>query len=373
MRLRFYMWTSPVFLGLIWLSVPLLTVTTASAADRVDDRSIHLVVSMEGRVAVKHKGWASYAPVVFGTDLHPGDLLRIDENSRVTIVCSDLTLRDITAGVTGLPCTGSRRVLLRPDGSIINATRNWLIAGTFPQVLSPRKTKVLSLQPVLRWTPVAGSTSYKITVRGGGIEWKTKVYSVTEITYPYEAPKLQAGIDYKLIVETDNQSSSSYESGPDLGFSILSPEDYKKVLHEEKQIEDLRLPSGPTEFLIARLYSSYGLRAEAIEKLEHTLQQFRAAAVMELLGDLYASIGLVRLSESNDLRAIELAESENDEIGLMFTHMALARIYKQELSNSKAAIEHFASALALGNKLGDNLTIAEAGESLAELRKTGIR
>jgi hypothetical protein len=326
---------------------------------------------VEGQAAVKHKGWANYAPVVFGTDLRPGDLLKIDGNSRARIVCSDLTLRDIPAGVTGVPCKSSRPVLQRPGGSMINTTRSWPTEAAFPQVLSPRKTRLLSSQPVLRWTPVAGATKYKVTVRGGGYAWTTVVYSATEIPYPAEAPKLRTDIDYKLIVETVDRSS--YEPGPDLGFSIIKAEDQKRVRQEEKKIEDLGLPDGPTQFLIARLYASYGLRAEAIETLEHTLPNFRVAAVAELLGDLYASVGLVRESESKDLKAIELAQNENDEIGLMFAHMALGRMYKQGLNNQGAASVHFESALALANKLGDNLTTAEAGESLAELRKTGTR
>jgi hypothetical protein len=298
-------------------------------------------------------------------------LLKIDENSRARIVCSDLTLRDIAAGVTGVPCNSSRPVLQRPDGSIINTTRSWPTGATFPQVLSPRKTKLLSSQPLLRWAPVAGATGYKVTVRGGGYNWATIVYSSTEITYPAKAPKLQTGIDYKLIVETEHRSS--YEPGFDLGFSILKTEDQKRVLQEERQIENLGLPDGPTQFLLARLYASHGLRAEAIEKLEHNLSTFKAAAVPKLLGDLYASIGLVRESETNDLNAIELAQSENDQIGLMFAHLALGRMYKQGLNNPRAAIMHFDSALDLANKLGDNLTATEAGESLAELKKAGMQ
>ncbi|HZI58495.1 MAG TPA: hypothetical protein VFF39_17065, partial [Verrucomicrobiae bacterium] len=143
MRLRLYAWVASVFWGLIRFGFPFLLVTTAFAMDNTEDRSMHLVVSVEGRVTVKHKGWASYAPVVFGTDLRPGDLLKIDENSRARIVCSDLTLHDIPAGVTGVPCNSSRPVLQRPGGSIINTTRSWPTNAAFPQVLSPRKTKLL--------------------------------------------------------------------------------------------------------------------------------------------------------------------------------------------------------------------------------------
>ena len=130
-------------------------------------------------------------------------------------------------------------------------------------------------------------------------------HSSTEIAYPAEAPKLRTDIDYKLIVETVDRTS--YEPGPDLGFSIIKVGDQKRVLEEEKKIEGLGLPDGPTHFLVARLYASYGLRAEAIEKLEDTLPKFRVAAVAELLADLYASVGLVRESESKDLKAIEAA------------------------------------------------------------------
>jgi tetratricopeptide (TPR) repeat protein len=206
-----------------------------------------------------------------------------------------------------------------------------------------------------------------VIVRGGGFAWAEDVRSSTEILYPDSAPQLKPGVDYKLIVETGDRNS--YEPGFDLGFSILDPKDRERVQQEGKQIENLGLPDGPTQFLMAHLYASYGLRAEAIEKLESVSLKFKAAAIAALLGDLYASSGLIR----NYLSAVELAKNENDEIGSMLAHLALARIYQQELGNAKAAIAHFDSALALANRLGDNSTAAEAGEKLAELRKTGTR
>jgi hypothetical protein len=84
---------------------------------------VNLAVSIEGQVAVKRPGWTTYAPVVFGTGLRPGDLLRIDEASTVKIVCSNLTLHDIPVGLAGVPCENSRTVLMRPNGSMVNPTR----------------------------------------------------------------------------------------------------------------------------------------------------------------------------------------------------------------------------------------------------------
>jgi len=360
------------FWFLVFLQFAFAAVPPMFAAESADEGSMHLAVSVEGQVVVKRKGWTSYAPVVFGTYLQPGDLLRIEENSRARIVCSDLTLHDVPAGMTGVPCEKSRPLLKRPGGSIIHTPRSSPPTGSFPQVLSPRRTKLLSATPMLHWTPVAGVAGYRVIVRGGGFTWGEYIQSLTtEIAYPDSAPRLKPGIDYKLIVETSNRSS--YEPGFDLGFSILDPKDSQRALQEEKQIEKLGLPDGPTQFLIAHLYASYGLRAEAIEKLESVSEKFKAAAVASLLGDLYASTGLIRQSEVSYLNAVELAQNENDEIGSMLAHLALARIYQQELGNTKAAIAHFDSALALANMLGDNLTAAKAGGSLAELKKTEMR
>jgi tetratricopeptide (TPR) repeat protein len=252
---------------------------------------------------------------------------------------------------------------------MINPTRLGPADGSFPVVLSPRKTKLLSATPVLRWTPVAGADTYRVIVRGADRYW-TVVTSATEVAYPFNAPPLIPGKDYKVIVETGNRSSSA-EPGLGLGFSILGPEDRKAVLKEEKQIESLALADGPTQFLIAHLYASHGLKAEAIEKLEALSPKFKAAAVARLLGDLYASIGLTRRAEAGYLSAVELARGENDEIGQMLAHLALARIYELDLGNKKAATEHFDAALAIANKFGDNYTAVAAAKGLSELKREG--
>jgi len=220
---------------------------------------LNLVVSVEGQVNVKRKGWTGYAPVVFGTSLQSVDLLRLNDFSRAKVVCSDLTSHDLSAGLVAAPCETSRTALRMADGSMINPTRGW-IDGSFPRVLSPRRTKLLSSKPVLRWTAVAGVPAYRVIVRGADLYWASEVPSATEASYPDHAPRLKPGHDYKVIVETGNRSSS-FEPGLGLGFSIIGPEERKTVLREEKQIENLGLAYGPTQFLMAHLYASHGLRA----------------------------------------------------------------------------------------------------------------
>ena len=183
---------------------------------------------------------------------------------------------------------------------MIAATRSWPSDGSFPVVLSPRKTKILSPNPVLRWTPVQGATAYAVIVRGAHLHWGLRVYAATEVTYPDAAPRLETGDEYKLIVEANNRTSSD-EPGFGLGFSLLDAKEKKAVLMEEKQVADLGLPEGPTQFLVAHLYATHGLNAEAIERLENVAPKFKEAAVERFLGGLYLGVALSRQAEAHYL------------------------------------------------------------------------
>ena len=232
-------------------------------------------------------------------------------------------------------------------------------------VLTPRNTKLLSPHPVLRWKPVEGAAIYRVIVRGGGLSWSSQVKG-TQLVYPETAPKLVPGTDYKLIVETSDRSS--YEPGRGLGFSILDPKDRRIVEKEEGQIRGLGLPEGPTQFLIAHLYATNGLNAEAIQRLEGVSTTFKVAAVTRLLGGLYLEVGLTRQAEASYLRSLDLSKEEKDEEGQMLAHLALARIYDEALGNSKSATQHLDEALALANKVGDEQVASQTHERLAKLK-----
>jgi len=235
-------------------------------------------------------------------------------------------------------------------------------------VLSPRRTKLLSSFPLLRWTPVSGATAYLVGVRGPNLGWSSPVGPVTQIAYPHSAPPLKAGVDYKLIVETNGQRSD-IEPGQGLGFAVLSPKDRKAVEKEQKRIEELMLPEGPTQFLRAYLYAKHDLNAEAIQQLESVSQTFHAAAVARLLGDLYLNIGLTRRAETSFLNSFGLSKDEKDEEGDMLTHLILARIYAKAIGNKDSATQNLDAALAIAQQIGDDLTASQAKERLAELKR----
>jgi hypothetical protein len=342
-----------------------------SDAEDIPSQSANPVVLVHGNVSVKRRGWTNYAAIVFGTTLRLGDLLRVSDGSEAKIVCSDFTIRQIKPGQTAVPCPDSPGLLRASDGSWIRPTRSWPTEGTFPLVLSPRKTFLLSPNPSLRWTAVAGADYYRIQVRGPGLQWSTSVREVTEFVYPDSAPPLVPGVDYKLIVETST-SSSTVEPGNALGFSLLDKKKRQKVEAEEKRIRDLGLADGPTGFLIASLLASQELNAEAIEHLEEISKSFKVAAIKLLEADLYMKIGLLRRAESCYLDSLKLSAEEGDEIGAMRAHLALARIYLEALGNNESAEQQLNALVVSANRLGDEQTAELAGLLLTETKKKGF-
>ena len=339
--------------------------------DVANGGSANLAVLVEGHVSVKRKGTTRFEPVVFGANLKAGDLLQVDQSSHAKIICSDLTVHEILPGVVGVPCMGAHEVLRSKDGSAINVTRSGPADGSFPIILSPRKTKLLSSTPSLHWTPVQGASSYTVAIRGPQFYWETQV-SGTDLAYPADAPGLSSGIDYKLIVQANGRSSSE-EAGVGLGFSVLDDKDRATVEKAQRQVEKLGLPEGPTQFLIARVYAGYGLRADTIQRLEGLSTRLKAAAVPRALGDLYLEVGLPRQAETKYLNALALSEEENDEEAQMMIHLSLANIYEEALGNNQLARQHLDATLALATKIGDEKTASQADKKLKELQKEGVQ
>jgi hypothetical protein len=331
-------------------------------------RPLNLAIFAQGQVSFKRKSWIRYVPVAFGTDLQLGDLVNVADSSRVQIVCSDLTLHDIPPGIVGVPCQVAQPLLRRPDGSVINVTRGRAYDESFPLILSPRKTRLISSTPALRWTLVPGARKYIVKVRGPGVAWM-RVVSETEIAYPADEPSLAAGKFYKLIVETGDQSSTE-EPGPYLGFSVLDVKERNIVIGEQRRIERLGLPEGPTRFLVAHLFAAHGLNAEAIQMLEDTLRKFQVSAVARLLGDLYIEVGLPRQAESRYLKSIELAKAEKNLEVEMMDHLSLAQIYERALGNGKSAGEHWAATLELAKSLGDDYIARQVENQLNLAKRT---
>ena len=372
MTKRFFLWI--FLLGLLGCNAAIPTpsptatgqIPLSSTLTVESDGGLHLVVALQGQMSVKRQDWSDYAPALFGTLLRRGDLLRLESGSQAKIACDDWSLASVPSGIGGVPCKVAKMPPLVYDGSQVITTRDYA-PGEFPIVISPRKTKLISPNPTLRWTPVPGVVTYTVSVRGPNLNWSTDVASKTEVAYPTTAPVLVSGTAYRVVV-CGGSNCSDKENIPDLGFTTLKPDEVQTVREAGNRIRALGLADAPTRFLISSLYATQDLHTEAIEQLEGLTSTLEEPAVLRLLGDLYRTIGLNRLAEERYLQALGLSQKANDVEGQALAQYWLGQIY-DALGNKSETIQRLQKAMELYQKLGDSKKSKEIQERLTELQK----
>ncbi len=221
-------------------------------------------------------------------------------------------------------------------------------------VLAPRKTRLLDDRPLLRWSAVTGATSY--TIRIDGTPWQTEVTGATELAYPPDAPALESGKGYRLVVEVAGRSSNE-EAGPDLGFSLLAPAEAKAVRAEEARARGLGLSEEATRLLVANLYAGRQLYAEALQALRAPGDAGQPA-LARLEGDLSLTVGLVGDAEAAYLGAHEASAAGGDREGEALASRGLAAVYGL-IGNPQEAAQYFREARSLYEQLGDRQAVAE--------------
>jgi len=355
---------SVVLFGAVWMLLGCGAPQPTPARPAGGGTESGLIVGVQGDAALKRAGWRDYAPALFGAPLRRGDLLRLGSAGSATVACADLKLATVEGGVSGYPCQTAPRTPLVYEGTLLNPTRGDNGSGDTPLVISPRKTKLLNPRPVLRWQPMPGAKSYKLSLQG--TNWTAEMSGASELPYPDSAPALQPGVTYRLVVTAGDRSSSE-EPGAGLGFSVLGAAEAKAVKEAEAKIRALSLTETATALLIANVYATNGLYAEAVEGLER-LPGPQEPAVLRLLGDLYISTGLNRLAEERYTTALARSEALSDVEGQAQAQHALGRIY-EALGNPTEARRHLSAALALYDRLGDAKQAAEAKAHLDALPK----
>ena len=291
-----------------------------------------------------------------------GHMLFLSPAARATVICGDGKKRELAPGAQGCPCTQPctpEICGIRYDGSTIGATRGPdTDTGLFPVVISPRKTRLRNLRPTIRWTPIAGAkekATYNVTLYGDRkVIWTKDVVSENRLTYPDKEPPLAAGQTYKVVVTSDGQSSQQDHS-PGLGFTTLTTDEARILADRERRRKQMQLPEMQTRFLIANLYAARELYAEAIEQLEDLYTTMKEPAVTQMLGDIYATIGLNREAEKRYVEALSLTPA-NDLEGLGLTQKSLAQVY-ENLGLFDRAMARLAEAKKAYRRLGNRAMV----------------
>lgn len=300
-----------------------------------------------------------------GMLIRRGYVLTLDSRARATVICGDGKKRELAPGPNGCPCTTpcTPEVCgIRYEGSTIGATRGPdTEGGTFPVVISPRKTLLRNLRPTIRWAPIAGaneSTTYNVTLYGDGMRviWTKEVASETRLTYPDKEPSLTPGQTYKLVV-TANGESSELDHSPGLGFTTLTADQARALTVDEIKKKQLGLPDTQIRFLVANLLAARELYSEAIEQLQDLDTTMKEAAVARMMGDIYATIGLNREAERKYLEALSLTPADDLE-DLGATLRSLGQVY-ENLGTLDRALARLHEAKNAYHRLG-NKTMVKA-------------
>ncbi|NJK68012.1 MAG: hypothetical protein HC789_22500 [Microcoleus sp. CSU_2_2] len=357
----------------VLIALSSIATTALAASNRISNGQI---IYTSGEVQLERQNGQIVRPTA-GTRIYPGDKLRTAQNGQLTIQCADLGIKAIASSENQLnscllakersksDCSADLiKCPARGDGKI-----TWNSAP-IPYIISPRRTKLLNNKPILRWNPVAGATSYKLSFRENGAKfnWEMTV-SGTEAVYGGE-PVLKPGASYKLIVETNTGISSENAVGEgDIEFSLLDEREMQRVKNEIGAI-DKQVPNETAKKLaISNVYLNINSIAEAIEILESLPKiGVETPPIYRTLGDLYLEkLQLVPQAEFYYLKVINAAKPDDIE-ELTVARYGLGQVHSAMRKNQEA-MRYLRMAKDGFKSLGDLPMVEKVEKQLRDLQR----
>jgi hypothetical protein len=347
----------------VWIA--LLQAFAASA--QTSASTFGYVVGMKGSATVTRSGSTREIRLHFGTIVRRGDLLNVSSASSLTIVCSSLTLpKPLPARyVGGVPCT-SKSAPLVVDDSSISALRGGGPLANIPVVVVPRGGKLRGNDFTIRWRPVRGAEQYVIALEGPEVRWSRTVKQATQVRYLTAEQPLIPGRAYKVTV-TSGRHSSKEERQPFRGFTVMTAAERRQLEKDEERVRQLRLGEVPTAFVLALLYRSRALHAEAITALEGLSRRSTEAAVWRALGESYMSTGLGLEAERPFLEALQASQRTADTEGATRSRIALGEIYLDR-GNKTEALRLWEGAAMELEKSGSAIELQHIRQRISEAR-----
>mgnify|MGYP001056837154 CR=1 FL=1 len=311
------------------------------------------ILQTEGDVQLQRGDGRTFSPEA-GTLLYPDDRL-LATTGNAAILCEDNSITTVDSDwLNSCPAATEE---CDPEayncphrGDDLNVGDN-----AIPYIISPRRTKLLSDRPLLRWNAVDGVTEYTVDLLENGRKLWSIPVSVEpslvgeriELAYPANENPLEPESWYLLVVKTDTgvRSPSEFE------FQLLDRDTVETVRQKQAEIESQPFGDMAKAIAISQLYSDYGLNVEAIDLLESLPE--KTSAVYQQLGNLYwENLRLVRQGSQTYLKAIDLANPNNLEL----TAIAKDRVgqyYLQIGEKREEAIQLLTESQAAYETLGD--------------------
>jgi hypothetical protein len=331
---------------------------------------VNLLIVAEGDVRLRRQTWLSSYPTTFGTTLQHGDILQLAKGGKAEVLCDNLAVWKVPPGLSNLTegCPKPPEAVLKHGPELILATRS---APTTrgPYVVSPRLTRVWPERLQLHWRGVPGATRYLVRlIRTSGTEevvWEQEV-STTEVLYPGPPLEPHRVYNYKVAVQAVDGPSARV-TGEGLGFTPLSAAECTQVEEARHKLQGLSLPREARALALAMLYTSYELRAEAMQTLDTVARAgSRTVAVHTTLGHLARRMHLFHEAEAYYTKASQLAGTSKDIESRATIQEGLGLVYSA-LDEIAPARERFKQAQKYYEQLGDKPRLAELARHLQRL------
>ncbi|MCC3510672.1 MAG: hypothetical protein JGK29_16660 [Microcoleus sp. PH2017_17_BER_D_A] len=334
------------------------------------------ILNISGEVQLQRQDGRNIRPSA-GTPIYPGDKLQTSQTGQITIQCADLGIKSIKAGDNQL-----NSCLLASEKSKDECNKNLIRCpdrgddqivwnkAPIPYIISPRRTKLLGNKPILRWNPVAGATSYKLSIleNKAKLNWEMTVNG-TEAVYPGE-PALKPGFKYRLIVEANTGVSSESPLGErDTEFRLLDEKEVEGVKEAVRTIEQ-QVPNAASQKLaIAQIYRSANLIAEAIEILESLpAAGVETPPIYRTLGEMYQGRSqLMPQAKFYYLKAISTAKPDDIE-ELTEARYGLGEVHSSMRENLEA-MQYLKLAKEGYQTLGDVQMVEKIGKQLQDVQR----
>jgi hypothetical protein len=332
-----------------------------------NDGGFHLVTESQGDVKSQRKG-QKVQPVHVGDRLRTTDKLLLGKGGRAKVLCQNLaTWSPNKAGsfeiATG--CKVSGRSVLQSVNSDRIPTRS-SNDPKIPYIISPRNTKIIESEPLLKWNPVAGAKSYRVSVTGPDVNWDTTV-TQSQVVYGGTDP-LKPRIRYRVMVTAESGESSNsdvvtgFERLDDVAVTQLKS-DIAAVLEQKDLSEEA------TVLAITHLERSNELYGSAIDRLEQWLNQGnQSAAIYQLLGDLYLQVELPRLARKPYIEGLKLMRQSKKMTDEATTLSNLGEI-DELLGELREAIFWLKSAKNIYQQLADEERVQTTEIKLSDLQR----
>ena len=329
---------------------------------------LNLLVSVTGDVQLKRSTWTNFSPTSLGALLFTGDQILPAKGAKAVILCDGLTQWLVPTGApSGLAngCPPASKPILMRGASHIGGTRGGN-DPLIPYIIAPRKTRILTATPTLRWNAVPGAKSYTVRLTTDKVIWE-QTTDQNSLVYPGN-PALKPGVNYLLTIEADNGKRSQDEGVAGLGFSLMTADEANPVLKAKSAVTALNLSAEAEALALAQLYQGNNLTSEAVEILNGlAAQQTEVAAIYRMLGDLYLQSSLNLLAADNYQSAIDLAQTAKDIEGQAVAQAGLGEA-EDALGHKDTATSAFNQALENYKLLGDQTRIDEITARLAQLK-----